>query len=311
MAYQGMGRGDYRLKTQYEYVGHGAGEFTPQMVSPQQNVHVYCCVGFGCVILLLLFPFLWYGLTSITMVPPDYPPEPSSSYPHRQGHHPSYPHHPAQPTGPGQCLIWGDPHIKPFDLPNVNHGLPVTFLQNGDYWLVKSHNVWIQGRFEATVWKNGLSALHGIAVGGPFMHHHHIIVGPKSGKVYYNNQQILTESPDTFAVPHIFHASYKTKIVHLGDGSHKHVFYVELDLPEGVRIVVNRWPDHIDAEILMHPVPGQDGYCGNFNGNGKDDTKVQIEQRLPGQVPSELLTFPPTVFMTETPKPYSMKDCES
>jgi len=67
---------------------------------------------------------------------------------------------------PGQCIIWGDPHIITFDShhkrmmqhPNReaffrtrNWKLDeVTVADEGTFWLVKSDDVHIQGRY----WKN-------------------------------------------------------------------------------------------------------------------------------------------------------------
>merc|ERR1712048_235437 len=70
------------------------------------------------------------------------------------------------------CTVWGDPHIDVFDnglfgRPKVD---PVSIYTSGEYWLVKSDKVQIQGRYGTTVFTTeGQSALLALAVGGPFL----------------------------------------------------------------------------------------------------------------------------------------------
>jgi hypothetical protein len=203
--------------------------------------------------------------------------------------------------------VWGDTHTKVFDV-HSTHYYPITWMINGDYWLVKSGHVWIQARYEATTWVNGRASMHGIAIGGPFLDHKNIIVGPHRGKMYFNNKEISNAEP-TFNVPGFFTATLHDHGVRLSNGVRQPVHSVTLRLPLGVVVVVYRWPKHIDAIITMSPMNTQDGHCGNFNGYASDDTKVKILARLPGQVSREHDLFPPTHFNTETPKPFSVKDC--
>jgi hypothetical protein len=319
MAYAGMGRGDYILKTQYEYVGRGAGEFIPQM---DRRPYQQCawCLGVGCLALLLIVPLFWWW-SSQGLAPVHNPPAQSSLFNPTLPPTPGSPA-PAPPTTPTVvttpkplCVIWGDPHVKVFDSGKLNSALPVTFLLNGDYWLVRSNDIWIQGRYEAATWDNGLASLHGIAVGGPFLgsHNDKIIVGPRSGKVYYNNQEILGSLPGQFTSPRgaaHFRAIYQENVVQLDNNVQQRVPGIDLHLPRGVVIRVNRWPRHIDAIIRMTKVAGQDGACGNFNGNYHDDTKELIERRVPQHVPSAKNLFPPAVFNTAAPAPYTVQDCD-
>merc|ERR1719282_811686 len=113
---------------------------------------------------------------------------------------------PAPASTPGVCLVWGDPHIMTFDKKRVD------FYTQGEYWIVKSSTVQIQGRYKAT---------------------------------------------------HVVH----------------------LSLPMGVNVQINRWTEasegkYINAKITMPAVPGQDGHCGNANGNAADDERLQIRARV-------------------------------
>merc|ERR1719346_66494 len=68
----------------------------------------------------------------------------------------------------------------------------------------------------------------------------------------------------------------------------KHI--VHMDLPKGVSITVYRWANYMDLRIRMPAQPGQDGSCGNFNGNAADDTTEAIQQRIGARVgPGECL----------------------
>merc|ERR1712113_866232 len=80
------------------------------------------------------------------------------------------------------------------------------------------------------------------------------------------------------------------------EGKALHV--VHITLPNSVQVQINRWnePDegsYINARIQMPKQPGQDGHCGNFNGNAADDDRLQIRARVgtTGVLPNELL-FP-------------------
>merc|ERR1719436_1281011 len=84
----------------------------------------------------------------------------------------------------------------------------------------------------------------------------------------------------------------------------KHVVHIKIEdgSPEGIQLQVNRWTrssegHYINIRITMHPQPGQDGHCGNFNGNAADDDRVQVRSRLgkTGVPQGELL------FKTKTP----------
>merc|ERR1719222_381240 len=65
-------------------------------------------------------------------------------------------------------------------------------------------------------------------------------------------------------------------------GNQKRV--VHMNLPLGVQVAVYRWENYLDVRITMSAQPGQDGVCGNFNGNHGDDTTQSIIARVGARV---------------------------
>merc|ERR1712039_384753 len=96
-----------------------------------------------------------------------------------------------QPSGPpGTCVVWGDPHILTFDRKRVD------FYTQGEYWIVKSATVSIQGLYRPTHATSGLSVMKEIAFGGPFMKGHKLIVGATAAS--FDGQVILSGFPSQF-----------------------------------------------------------------------------------------------------------------
>merc|ERR1712187_565819 len=80
------------------------------------------------------------------------------------------------------------------------------------------------------------------------------------------------------------------------EGLSLHVVHVTL--PGGVTMQINRWNEegegrYINTKITMPQQPGQDGQCGNFNGNALDDSRMAVRARLGKDgVPQDELYFP-------------------
>lgn len=150
------------------------------------------------------------------------------------------------------CLVWGDPHVETFD-----HAAP-NFFEQGDAWLVRSQDVHIQACYKATPFTNGLAATNAIAVGGPFLQGHTIIVEPlDEGEILVDGAPALTSFPSTRDVAGIATLSYNS-MGNVVDDAHakldKHI--VHMDLPLGVHIQVLRWANHLNVRITMPPVAG-------------------------------------------------------
>merc|ERR1712039_282997 len=189
------------------------------------------------------------------------------------------------------CLLWGDPHIISFDQVGTDKNQALSFYGDGDFWVVKSSTVYIQGRFEGTKYTEGLAATNQIVVGGPFLHGHKIEVGTRdSGILTVDGQPVMSTFPSTFTG-----AGFSLRYDARGpvpdvvpEGNEKRI--VSMDLPLGVKVRVYQWNNYVDVQVEMSPQPEQDGVCGNFNGNHADDTTQSVIQRVGARVrPSENL----------------------
>merc|ERR1719472_512712 len=254
-SYVGEGRGDHNGGG-YNYVGEGAGSFTKETIAVPYGCRLRPC----CLLLLplLLLPFLlpylmnYFNTTPPTPIPapppappiripvpiPAPPPPPPPPVPVPV---PAPAPVPAPPAygGVGTCIGWGDPHIRTFD------GMRADYYSSGEYYIVKSGVVSIQGRYLPTKYTNGLAVTKMIAIGGPVLKGNKLIIGPLAAT--WNGAPILTGFPSHFDQPGIVHVDYdnvgalvdtaldaskKKKIVHvkIADGS-----------PEGLLVQVNRW----------------------------------------------------------------------
>lgn len=207
----------------------------------------------------------------------------------------------------GDCVLWGDPHIKTFDKSRL------VFYSEGDFWIVKSPTIEIQGRFQATDWtkKNDhtdYSSMTSMIVGGSFLGGHKIEVQSMLGKILCDGNDVLNQ----------FGVSYcgRGKIVYDGQGAlvdqamaflpHK---VVHLVLPSSVHIQINRWPNFINSKILMTKQDNQDGVCGNFNGNSGDDMGKELHRRFGQGVAAVDLLFAHPIPIHVPQKKPSEKRC--
>jgi len=275
MTYVGPGQGAYTAETSYKYVGVG-GEFA--YVAPTRSLVWFWAGGAGVLLLILAVVLLVTNLPLTTTTTP-------------------------KAVGPtGSCLLWGDPHVHTFDNAFVN------FYDEGEWWLVKSPEIHIQGKFQATPYTKGLAAMSAIAVGGPSMQGHSVVVHAMEGggHIRVDGQVRCIGFPSTCDVPGVVKISYdgEGKLVDAAQ-SHLQKHIVHIQAPLGVHLQIMRWANHVNAHITMRAhVDGQEGACGNFNNNPEDDTNELIEARG-GQVsPGEGL-FDHMV----PPKPMPIVDC--
>jgi len=292
LSYVGSG-GDYTADTTYKYVGQGAGEFSVVSVPTSAQNWLWCIIPCILLPLLALLLLLWPKGTDARAE--------------------------VLPGPPGKCMFWGDPHFWTFDNPGGSKiGNPEDAYPNGDFWIVKTPDVWIQGRYRPTKWLmtrgNDRACTRAVAVGGPFMQNSKLIIeamqesttSAAPGKMTYNGQPILTTFPSTFSAPGgSVTAKYHNQGASLDPRMTLPLHIVDVTLPQGVQLTVNRWTEHIDGQITMSAVPGMTGHCGNFDGNPSDDQSATVDAwgahkpLLGGPVsPSELL-FAPTTFVDQ------------
>lgn len=245
MAFVGTGQGAYTVETVYKFVGEGAGEYSNVPLRGSSGyAGVICGASMALLAVLAVVAMLYFVSPTTTTTL-------------------------QQVAGPPRsCVIWGDPHIDSFD-----HSVASVY-DEGQYWLVNSQTVWIQGRFLATPFTRGLAATHAIAVGGHFLQGHTVVVGPlESGKILVDGKPALTTFPSQQEVGALAKLTYDGQAKVVDDSmsaEDKHV--VHMDLPSGVRIEIMRWANHVNARItMMSQWNGQQGLCGNMNGNAQDD----------------------------------------
>jgi hypothetical protein len=197
---------------------------------------------------------------------------------------------PTPPAGPpGNCKIFGDPHLVTFDGAHADYYTP------GEYWLVKSSTVSIQGQYQPTRITHGLATTKAVAVGGRFLKGHVLGIGALSAT--WDHQPILTTFPGSFKVPGLVDITYNSQGETLQRGRNgKPLHVVHVTLPNGVTMQINRWNEagegsYINVLITMPKQPDQDGHCGNFNGNQADDDRMAVRARLgtQGVAPGDML----------------------
>jgi len=208
-----------------------------------------------------------------------------------------------------ECVIWGDPHIITFDVMRKRtHQHPkrealfrsknwksdeINDVQVGTFWLVKTHQAWIQGRY----WKNVLTnhtILGAIAIGGPILGDDNVMVvrSINSGGNQWNAEAILHDSPSEFHNEYV-DAQYHNKSERVATGERG--VGVDIDLPQGIKLTVNRWNQMLAAKISMCGDSSQIatlGQCGNNNRNPDDDAPLILMGGISGALavlPEEVL----------------------
>lgn len=274
MTFVGAGAGEYVTETSYRYVGLGAGEYS--MVPPVRGWTRVAggCALVGLVVLSVVGILLWPRTTTTTM---RFSMSPVSNA--------------------GECLFWGDPHILTFD------GARPSFYGAGEFWIVKSAPVKIQGRYLGTKYTHGLSATNKVIVGGDFLQGHTIEVGTvENGTISVDGSQICPTLGCHFNLFGIGTIRYDSvgELVDTAQSNYTRRI-VHMELPQDVSMDVFRWENYLDLKINMPPIPGLDGSCGNFNGNTMDDTTEAIFGRVGARVPpgESLFNHQVTVPVTE------------
>jgi len=273
MTFVGQGGGEYITETSYKYVGKGAGIFS--MVAPRKSFLPQIAALIALVVVIVLVIILWPSPPTTTTTPMTT--TFSTTLPTTQS-----------PLVKKICEFWGDPHIKSFD------GARLSFYGDGEFWVVKSEKVQIQGVYMGTKWTHGLAATSKIVVSGSFVNNHKIVVGSlETGSITVDGQPVLAGFPSTYSLESGGTLRYDAngELVDKADHDPSTTRIVHMELPSGVTITVMRWKNYIDFKIEMPRLGEIDGSCGNFNGRTDDDTTEKIMERIGARVADGDLLF--------------------
>mmetsp|Transcript_243 Transcript_243/g.542 ORF Transcript_243/g.542 Transcript_243/m.542 type:complete len:697 (-) Transcript_243:102-2192(-) len=232
----------------------------------------------------------------------------------------------------GKCVLMGDPHIISFDRP---YSSTIDEYRPGEFYLIKSDVLDVQGRFGFTKRFPTASSTVGIALSGTFIKNHTLAVawvGPEQDyhgfHVYWDKKEILQTFPSHFSSedggfllasyalmdPSTFSPEARSTI---GGTSGDLPSYLFNFTGKGLVVYMLLGPMSCNVVIEAKKLPvAQDGYCGNFNCDPADDVITALTKRgLGGTLPPEDSLFAPltaTQFqMAVSGKIPSAADCNA
>jgi hypothetical protein len=171
--------------------------------------------------------------------------------------------------------VWGDPHITTFDgfqTTNFQDTGALDSYKHGDFWLVRTAGIQIQGRY----WSDDGTAktsLRALAISGSALHYQTLVIEPAGwwgmeGKMSWRGTSITSDA---------MLASAQREGSFVASGGHTSAAITFTFAGKGVVLQVTRATNYIDVNIEMpQQRGGQAGHCGNFNGNSDDD-KAELE----------------------------------
>ena len=95
----------------------------------------------------------------------------------------------------------------------------------------------------------------------------------------------ILESPGTdFESDDVLKAKYHQRPSILGEHLGRAALGIDMELPSGVKLRLDRFGKHLNLEIRMPQSAGGpggvDGQCGNYNGEPDDDTPELIREHM-------------------------------
>lgn len=195
------------------------------------------------------------------------------------------------------CYLHGDPHIHPFDYAKRMRFDTYVY---GNYWLVQSSSVWIQGHYGSInhVKPHAYAYMLKVAVAGPFLKGNTLMIeGAQDGaQVWWNANLILSGAgqPSTTTALQEMDGDVEIERVNTGILKPRGITAPQLKIKvkfveAQVELTAKVFPrDEIyrastmNLGIKMLQILDQDGQCGNFNLNYKDDLPYGIPARYGG-----------------------------
>jgi len=189
------------------------------------------------------------------------------------------------------CILFGDPHVVTFDGISFNSYVP------GNYTIVKTDTVNIQGRYDSTPFTHGLSVVKEIGVTGSFIRGQTIKVVPlEDGRVIINGQLQPKDQPWRVELEgNLGVVTYNDMGVLPDDNPQTRSWpknVVHMVLADRVTVEVFRWENYMDVRIVM-PIPpgGVLGQCGPGTGSRADAEPLQVMRRSGVLVPQRESLF--------------------
>lgn len=165
------------------------------------------------------------------------------------------------------CKVFGDPHVQTFDGVYAER-LGQDVFNTGDYYLVKAPNVQMQGRLTLSAWpksSTGELMLQGDALRGKLLNI------KWDGTVQLGNRRISNSFEDD--VLSISPSGSGGYVRFKADPTFEFQYAARRAGRSGL----------LDMNIYMNQRPGVTGFCGNMNGNQRDDG--QFVNHRASQVP--------------------------
>eukprot|EP00419_Tripos_fusus_P009669 CAMPEP_0172655302 /NCGR_PEP_ID=MMETSP1074-20121228/546_1 /TAXON_ID=2916 /ORGANISM="Ceratium fusus, Strain PA161109" /LENGTH=191 /DNA_ID=CAMNT_0013469889 /DNA_START=85 /DNA_END=660 /DNA_ORIENTATION=- len=161
-------------------------------------------------------------------------------------------------------------------------GKRVDCFEPGATWLVKADKVRIQAFGESTAYSSLKAVVKFVAIGGRALKGNVVAIGARhaalNGKRVFQN----VELPTVLKMMHRESGTLVDIPQNTSNTSKKHIVHVKVfdGTSEPILIQVDRWlhspgNEYINVWITMHSLPGQDGYCGNFDGVAHNDADSQ------------------------------------
>lgn len=196
------------------------------------------------------------------------------------------------------CEIFDDPHVYGFDdarrgpvaLLNSGvtrgqrgysfhrHPMDVNAYGEGDFWLMRSKLMHVQGRLRRSeAFVPDRAAVGAVAIGGPLLNNSVLLVAAtEDGRVLWRGQPVQLGN-FSFSYPGGTLALLHRK----AQGSERPQNRLEANFSSGLRVTIDRFARYLNVKLVTRPVTGGiDGECGNFNRNHQDDSEQEVAKRM-------------------------------